>query len=239
MRLKIPESLTQQAYRYIRDEIVQGRIDGGQHLTEGFFATRYGISKSPIREALTRLESEGLITIVPRRGAFVRGFSIHDVEEIYELREILETRVIRDAVLNAKILARLREIVGSAQSYLKKNDKANYIREDTAFHTTLANASSNSRLRKMLESMHNQMLILRRQTFELSSYTSTTQHLRILEALEKGRKDEAAKLMGQHIREVRNHLVHHMRDLAERAGSAGTITSTSAGAYAPSPSRRK
>lgn len=237
MRLKIPESLTQQAYRYIRDEIVQGRIDGQQHLTEGFFATRYGISKSPIREALTRLESEGLITIVPRRGAFVREFSIHDVEEIYELREILEARVIRDALLNAKILARLRDIVRSAQSYLKKNDKTNYIREDMAFHTTLANASSNSRLRKMLESMHNQLLILRRQTFELSSHTSTTQHLRILEALEKGRKDKAAKLMGQHIREVRNHLVHHMRDYAERPEPGGSTTSTSAGACPSSKSR--
>ena len=239
MRLKIPESLTQQAYRYIRDEIVQGRINGRQHLTEGFFATRYGISKSPIREALTRLESEGLITIVPRRGAFVRDFSIHDVEEIYELREILETRVVRDAVLNAKVLTRLRDIVRSAQSCLKKNDKPNYIREDMAFHTTLANASSNSRLRKMLESMHNQMLILRRQTFELSSHTSTTQHLRILEALEKGRKDRAAKLMEQHIREVRDHLVDHMRDLAERRGSGGSITAAtiSAGAYPPSKSR--
>ena len=218
MRLKIPESLTQQAYRYIRDEIVQGRIDGQQHLTEGFFATRYGISKSPIREALNRLESDGLITIVPRRGAFVRGFSIHDVEEIYELREILETRVIQDAVLNAEIMKRLRQIVRSAQSYLQKKDKPNYIREDMAFHTTLANASSNSRLRKMLESMHNQLLILRRQTFELSSQASTTQHLRILEALERGKKDRAAKLMGQHIREVRNHLVDHMRGLAKRPG---------------------
>lgn len=237
MRLKIPESLTQQAHRYIREEIVQGRIDGQQHLTEGFFATRYGISKSPIREALTRLESEGLITIVPRRGAFVRGFSIHDVEEIYELREILETQVIRDAVLDAKILKRLRDIVRSAQACLKRNDKPNYIREDMAFHTTLANASSNSRLRKMLESMHNQMLILRRQTFELSSRTSTAEHLRILEALEKGQKEKAAKLMGQHIREVRKHLIHHMRDWEVRVGSGGNITYLGAAVQAPSKSR--
>lgn len=212
MKMRIPENLTQQAYRYIRDEIVRGRIDGQQHLTEGFFAKRYGISKSPIREALNRLEAEGLITIVPRRGAFVREFAIHDVEEIYDLREALEAMVVRDAVLEAKTLARLREIVLLAESWLEKKDKPNYIRADMAFHTTLANASSNSRLRKVLESMHNQMLILRRQTFELSSHTSVKQHLAILEALENGQREHAAELMTEHIRAVRKRLVEHLKN---------------------------
>jgi DNA-binding GntR family transcriptional regulator len=87
--LKIPENLTQQAFRHIRDEILRGKLDGRQHLTEDYFAERFGISKSPIREALNRLESEGLITIVPRRGAFVVKLSVQDIEEIFELREAL------------------------------------------------------------------------------------------------------------------------------------------------------
>lgn len=211
MKLKIPENLTQQAYRSIRDEIVTGKLDGQQHFTEAYFASRYGISKSPIREALNRLESEGLITIIPRRGAFVRELSLHDVEEIYELREVLESLVIRNAVLDAKSLAHLREIAESARSFLEKKDKPNYIRRDTAFHTTLAKASSNTRLYKMLESMHNQMMILRRQTFELTSQSSIRQHLRILEALEKGRRETAARLMEEHIRAVRKRLVDHLK----------------------------
>jgi DNA-binding GntR family transcriptional regulator len=210
LKLKIPENLTQRAYRSIRDEIIKGKIDGQQHCTEAFFADRYGISKSPIREALNRLETEGLITIIPRRGAFVREFSMHDAEEIYELREVLETLVVRNAVLDRKTLARLREIVLSAQSFLEKNDKPNYIRADAAFHTTLAMASSNSRLRRMLESMHNQMLILRRQTFELTGHISVKQHRGILDALEKGQRQRAAKLMAQHIRAVRKTLVDHL-----------------------------
>jgi DNA-binding GntR family transcriptional regulator len=211
LKLKIPENLTQQAYRTIRDEIVSGKIDGQQHLTEAFFATRYGISKSPIREALNRLETEGLIRIIPRRGAFVQEFSIHDVEEIYELREILEAQVVRDDVLDPKMLARLREIVSEAESSLKKRDKPGYIRTDAAFHTELAKASSNLRLRKILESMHNQMLMLRRQTFELTSHTSVKQHQRILDALEKGQREKAARLMVEHIRAVGKNLVDHLR----------------------------
>ena len=87
MKLKIPENLTRQAYRLIRDEIIKGQLDSQKHLTEGYFADRFGISKSPIREALNLLESEGLIRIIPRRGAFVADFSLHDIEEIYEQRK--------------------------------------------------------------------------------------------------------------------------------------------------------
>ena len=216
MKLKIPANLTQRAYESIRDEIIKGKIDGLQHFTEAFFAERYGISKSPIREALNRLESEGLITIIPRRGAFVREFTIHDAEEIYELREVLETLVVRNAVFDAKTLARLKEIVSAAKSFMEKNDKANYIRADAAFHTTLAMASSNSRLRRMLEGMHNQMLILRRQTFELTSHISIKQHLAILGALQKGDREKAAKLMTQHIREVRKTLIDHLTKQGEQ-----------------------
>ena len=211
MKLKIPENLTQQAYRAIRDEIISGKIDGQRHFTETFFAQRYGISKSPVREALNRLESEGLITIIPRRGAFVREFSIHDVEEIYELRELLETQVVRNAILDRKVLDRLREIVSSAQSSLEKSDKPSYIRMDAAFHTVLAKASSNLRLQKILESMHNQMQMLRRQTFELTSHKSVKQHLQILQALQQNRRDKAAALMAEHIQAVRKRLIDHIK----------------------------
>ena len=211
MGLKIPEDLTKQAFRYIRDEIIQGKLDGRQHLTESYFAERFGISKSPVREALNRLESEGLITIVPRRGAFVAQLSVHDIEEIFELREALEVLVAKDAVLNEKILKRMRAAVVSAKQYREQNDKNSYIRADATFHTTLAEASSNSRLKKILENMRNQMLIVRTRTFELTSHTSVKQHLDILAALEQGNRDLAADLMAEHIRTVRARLVSHLR----------------------------
>jgi DNA-binding GntR family transcriptional regulator len=208
--LRIPENLTQQAYRHIRDEIIQGKLDGRQHLTETYFAKRFGISKSPVREALNRLESEGLITILPRRGAFVVELSVHDLEEIFELREALESMVVRDAVLNEKTLSRMRSAVMSAKQFREVNDKANYIRADATFHTTLVEASSNSRLKKILENMRNQMLIVRARTFELSSHTSVKQHLSILETLEQGKRQMAAELMAEHIRTVRDRLVNHL-----------------------------
>lgn len=210
MGLKIPENLTQQAFKYIRDEIIHGKLDGRQHLTETYFAERFGISKSPVREALNRLESEGLITIVPRRGAFVVDLSIQDIEEIFDLREALETLVVKNAVLNAKVLGHMRAAVESAKRFREENDKANYIRVDAAFHMTLVEASTNSRLKKILENMFNQMLIVRSRTFELTSHTSLSQHLHILKALEQRKRNVAANLMAEHIRTVRARLINHL-----------------------------
>ena len=219
MALKIPENLTQQAFNHIRDEIIRGKLEG-QHLTENYFAERFGISKSPIREALNRLESEGLITIIPRRGAFVVELSEHDIEEIFELRDALEVLAVKDAVLTDKLVDRMRSAVTSAREFQRKKDKVNYIRVDAAFHATLAEASANSRLRRILENMRNQMLIVRSKTFELSSQSSVEEHREILAALEQNRRDVAADLMARHIQAVRARLLDFVRQSGRAAPPA-------------------
>lgn len=207
MRMKIPENLTQHAYRLIRDGILQGKLNSRQRLTEEYFSQEFQISKSPIREALNRLEAEGLIQIVARRGAFVREFSAQDVHEIYEMREILEAAVIRGLKVDTKLAEQLRAVREKASKCIKAGDKVGYIRADAAFHTILAKAHQNSRLRTVLEGMHNQLIILRHKTFELSGRTSVVQHGRILNALIRGDNEHAANLMVEHIRFVRDKLL--------------------------------
>jgi DNA-binding GntR family transcriptional regulator len=217
--MKIPENLTRQSYRLIRDEILRGQLDKQRHLTEGFFAARYAISKSPIREALNVLESEGLIKIEPRRGVSVRRFSIQDIAEIYELREVLEALVVRKAELAPKLLERMRQAVRVAEAYRGKGDKLAYLREDAAFHAALTQACGNGRLRRALKNMRDQILILRRQTFELSSGTSVKQHYEILAALENGDREQAARLMAQHVHDVRTRLINHLREHEKRSAA--------------------
>jgi DNA-binding GntR family transcriptional regulator len=211
MRMKIPENLTQHAYRLIRDGILQGELNNRQRLTEDYFAQEFHISKSPIREALNRLEAEGLIKIIPRRGAFVRDFSLGDVQEIYEMREILEAAVIRGIKVDEKLADQLRKSREKAQECIKAGDKLGYISADASFHTILARAHSNSRLRTVLEGMHNQLIILRHRTFELSGRTSVVQHGRILTALARGDNEAAADLMIEHIRFVRDKLIASLK----------------------------
>lgn len=207
MRMHIPANLTQRAYRLIQDEILRGKLDGKRRLTEEYFAQRFQISKSPIREALNRLEAEGLVKIVPRKGAFLRDFSVRDIEEIYELREILEAAVVRGSEINPKTAQQLREAFAKAKKCKRMNDKSGYISADVAFHAILAKANKNSRVCAILESMRNQLLILRHQTFELSGPNTVLEHGRILEALIAGDRDRAARLVVQHIRLARDRLV--------------------------------
>src|SRR6266480_4132220 len=82
-KIRIPENLTTLAYKAIKDSIWEGHLDEGARLTEERLSQLLGISKSPVREALNRLESEGLIRIEPRRGAYLRSFSIKEIDDLY------------------------------------------------------------------------------------------------------------------------------------------------------------
>ena len=92
-KLELPPNLTSLAYENIKRYILDGRLDEGARLTEEFVSTHLGISKSPIREALNRLETEGFIHIEPRRGAYLRSYCARDIDDLYDLRNALETHV--------------------------------------------------------------------------------------------------------------------------------------------------
>ncbi len=110
-KLTIPYTLTTRAYDSIKEYILEGRLDEEDRLTEESLANQLGISKSPIREALNRLESEGFIRIAPRRGAYLRRFTLEEIKELYDLREALEVHVARTAHLTPSLLTELDDSV--------------------------------------------------------------------------------------------------------------------------------
>jgi DNA-binding GntR family transcriptional regulator len=141
LRLHIPENLTQQAHRLIREDILTGKLGREQRLTEEFFAHRFHISKSPVREALNRLEAEGLVEIVPRRGAFV----VDPSRARTLARSTICGRCSRGAPSATfrrmrRPSARLRASVRAAEKYFRANDRTSYAREDARFHTLIAAA---------------------------------------------------------------------------------------------------
>ena len=88
-KLKIPNNLTALAYHSIKEHILDGRLDEDSRLTERSLSSRLGISKSPIREALNRLEAEGLIHIEPRKGAYLRRLSMSEMNELIIFERLL------------------------------------------------------------------------------------------------------------------------------------------------------
>lgn len=209
-KINIPSNLTSLAYDSIKRYILDGKLDEDARLTEEFLSTALGISKSPIREALNRLEAEGLIRIEPRRGAYLRDFSTKDIADLYDLREALETHVVLTAALSPELISELKQSVRRMRKFLKDNDKPHYIDEDMHFHAALATATTNDPLCKALENVQNQIWIFRRKTYDLSSSTAPDFHVAILAAIEAGDRAGAERAMREHVGTVRRKLVEFL-----------------------------
>jgi DNA-binding GntR family transcriptional regulator len=222
-KLRIPSSLTTLAYNSIKEYILEGRLDENSRLTEEFLSTQLGISKSPIREALNRLETEGLIRIEPRKGAYLRRPSAEEVADLYDLREALETHVVRTAKLTPAFLAELHQSLKRQRIFLKANDKVHYIQEDVHFHAELARATENSHLCAVLENVQNQIWLSRRNTYDLSSSTAPAQHEAIVRALERNDRRKAQDAMREHIQTVRQRLLEFLNNRTTSAAEPAAL----------------
>jgi|SRR5581483_5377099 len=215
-KLKLPNNLTSLAYKSIKQHLLEGPVDEQSRLTEESLARQLGISKSPIREALNRLEAEGLIRIEPRRGAYLRRFNTKDIDELYDLREALEVHAVRTAKITPELIAQLKKSVRSMRTLLRANDRSAYIEEDVNFHAAIAAGTSNGRLVATLENLQNQIWLFRRDTYDLSSSVAADFHQAIVETLETGRSAEAQRAMREHIQNVRRRLVAYLAETEER-----------------------
>jgi DNA-binding GntR family transcriptional regulator len=211
-KLAPPQNLTALAYESIKRYILEGDLDEESRLTEDFLSGQLGISKSPVREALNTLQSEGLIRIEPRRGAYLRRFSIKEVQDLYDLRETLEVHAVASGKVTPELLASLEASINRTKKWLKSGDKLRHIEEDTYFHHTIADASGNRELCRVLNNIQQQIWLFRCKTYRLSSTTAPDAHRAILDALSANDKKAAQVAMREHIRLVKNRLIEHLKD---------------------------
>ncbi len=209
-KLEAPQNLTALAYKSIKAYILHEDLDETTRLTEERLSNQLGISKSPVREALNSLNTEGLIRIEARRGAYLRQFSRKEVRDLYDLREMLEVYAVSVAELTPRLIADLRKSAQHTRKLLKANDKPGHIEEDTRFHGLIAGATGNAELCRVLDNVQSQIWLCRRKTYNLSSSTAPDAHLAILNALEKGNRKEAQAAMRSHISLVRQRLIDFM-----------------------------
>ncbi len=209
-KLGLSQNLTTLAYQSIKRYILEADLDEEARLTEDFLSDQLGISKSPVREALNSLQTEGLIRIEPRRGAYLRRFTVKEVHDLYDLREVLEVHAIATAKIAPELIAELGSSVERTRNWLKARDKVRHIEEDTRFHGAIANASGNSELCHVLSNTQNKIWLFRCKTYNLSSSTAPGAHSTILEALRCDDRNAAQAAMRDHIRLVRDRLIDHL-----------------------------
>src|SRR4051794_5440683 len=154
------------AYSEIRNRIVEGAFPPGSHLEEESIAEAVGVSRTPVREALRRLASEGFVEFVPHQGAFVPAWTTADYHEIFDLRAILESFGARLAArqISDETLATLEDLTAQMESLAARMTKARMdalANLNNLFHSTVVQASGNRRLLQLAQSAVALPLVLR------------------------------------------------------------------------------
>ena len=196
-------SLEEQVTATLEEEILTGKLAAGAALTEQSLSTRLGVSRTPIRAALHTLAEEGLINLVPNRGAVVIGVTRDDLIDIYNIRMRLEGLASATAAkrIFPEDLERLRESVELAEFYIQKNDTEHLKELDTAFHSIIYRASGNRMLNKTLSELHRNITSYRKLSLTVPGRLerSVGEHREILEAIEAGDAEMADRLTSAHI----------------------------------------
>jgi len=184
------DSLAEIAYIQLRNEIHRGLLSPGAVISERELAAQYGMSKTPIREAITQICREGLLQRLPGRGYMVTPITIKEIQELYDMRLILELAAIERVFANnsPELFEKLEQI--SVISYIHENPESYdfFLEANRNFHLTIAKATGNSRLGNALEGI----LIEMERLFHLglrikdSSEEMTKEHKELVEFLENG-----------------------------------------------------
>jgi DNA-binding GntR family transcriptional regulator len=201
-------NLREHVYEILKKKIILREIKPGEKINEELLAKTLNVSRTPIRETLFRLEHEGIVRTIPRRGAFVVSQSKEEIVELLYVREALEGLTARMATKNMDraTLEKLRECLHRISSEQEKNDKLlKYTPSDVEFHSLLLDACKNNLLKSMMGIVNSQLQMIRLRTVTLPGRAEQTvrEHYEILEAIEKGDADLAERAMRKHVASVR------------------------------------
>jgi DNA-binding GntR family transcriptional regulator len=200
----------EEAYRYLKTRIMSADLTPGASLNELEIASALGTSRTPVREAIRKLEQEGLAMRYPNRGAIVAKLSMTDVLEIWQLREILEpaacrlsaARVDRHALAELEqALLELRERETGPEAYER------FLRADMGLHGLIVEATGNATLRRVLEMLNERVVQVRVVTSPARFRHAVDEHLAIIAALKARDAEAAMDAMRRHLESARQSLV--------------------------------
>lgn len=189
------KSLREQVYEFLRAELHSGRLVPGSAINLSLICTRLGISKTPLRDALLQLDTEGFVTISPRRGVFVNKLTLDEIRHSYEIVGALESAVITSVfdLFRQSHLEKMRWINSNLRAALEREDYENYYQLNIAFHRVFHDLSDNVMLQRIITPIQQRLYDFPRRGYlkgwELSNCED---HQVFMEAIEK--RDLAAAI---------------------------------------------
>lgn len=197
-------TLWQRVHRVLSDEILSNRLPPGTVLQEVTLARSLGVSRGPVREAIGRLASEGLVHVRPRRGAVVASLTREEFLEAYQVREALEVMAIRLAVgrFTDEGIAELERLTAEMQQRAEQGDVDRFFEANAAFHAAIVEASGNRKLRDVYRRVVGQMGRYEMRSLALRGTLrrSIQEHRAIVRAIRKRDAERSAHLLSEHIR---------------------------------------
>lgn len=196
-------SLRGRVFHKLREDILSGKYAEYEELKEVTIGEEMGVSRTPVREAFRQLELEGLIQIIPNKGAYVTGITRKDVKDIYMIRSLLEGLCARWATANItkEQLEEMEENVYLARFHAKKGHWEQLAELDNRFHEILYEACDSKMLEHQLKDFHEYVLRVRKKTLNSAKRgpKSNEEHEGILEAIKANKPDLAEQLANRHM----------------------------------------
>jgi DNA-binding GntR family transcriptional regulator len=207
----LSRSASAAASEVIREAIIDGRLAPGRRLKEEELARELGMSRTPVREALLMLQSEGLVESLPRRGAFVRSYAVDELDEMYQLRAVLEGYAARRAAtrISPEDVVRLEDSCARFDRLRVEDDLLDLVQENLFFHNVILEAAASDRLGPMVRKVIDIPLVYK--SFYWYSpeqkLISEHYHKQLTRALRVGDAERAELIMREHVLEARDFLL--------------------------------
>jgi DNA-binding GntR family transcriptional regulator len=214
--------LRELVFESLREAIIHGRLHPGERLMEIQLAEELGVSRTPVREAIRKLELEGLVLMIPRKGAYVSQISMKDIADVFEIRRALEGLAARLAAERAteEEIERLERALIRIAEVAEADDLNGAVALDTDFHEELMAASHNPRLSQMVSNLREQI-----HRFRLTSLShpgrvklAVEEHRKIVDAIASHDSELAQNLAYEHIENAENSLMEVISEAGLKPG---------------------
>jgi DNA-binding GntR family transcriptional regulator len=236
------KSRTREVLEVLRASIIRGDLRPGSMHSVGSLAEMLGVSRTPVREALIELASRGMVRFERNRGVLIVESSIHDLEEIFEMRRLLEPQAARNAVrlMTPGTLDQLHAILERQATAAANDDQERLWNLDREFHHTLLAASGNRRLADYVDHLRDMVIV--RDPARLQSTSNergvAVGHAHIIESVERRDEDATAAAVLAHLEQTFRMLVEQEREFQERAYSDPAGDDGSQAAFSADAARR-
>jgi DNA-binding GntR family transcriptional regulator len=194
----------ERVYLHVKSGVLDRSYEGGTLLTEGDLAEAVGVSRTPVREALLKLEAEGLLKLYPKKGALVLPVSAQEIADVVETRLLVEQHAVAKVVhaVPARLIERLEESLAEQHEHAADGDLAAFAAADRTFHAEIVRAAGNRILAHLYDQLRDRQLRMGVATMHAEPSRvakNIAEHTEILQALRDGAEQTAAEVVERHV----------------------------------------